>query len=1084
MGKLNRLHQLTGWIVFAVAAIVYLLSAERTGSLWDCGEFVLGAYKMQVVHPPGAPLFLLIGRIFAWFGELLSADPAMIAYAVNLSSGICTAFSAAFVAWMTVRLSKMGFVGRDVEAELTAGQNVAVAGSGLVAGLATAFSSSVWFSAVEGEVYAMSLFFTCLTAWAMIRWYAKPDTPQADRWLLFALFSAGLSIGVHLLSILTIPAMAILYYYKKHPDNTNFKGLVLSVLGGVAIIVFIQAFIIVGIPTIWLLFEIPMVNGLGLPVHSGIVPAVLILLGFISANLLLVHRQNETGIKQESLSLGILITSGVLLLLFAWFSGASLLMALVSVGLVVGLLTTLHRVQNANALQQIMVGFGLLVIAFSTVGVVVIRAEAKTPVNMNNPDNVTSLLPYLNREQYGERSLLYGQTFKANVVSTETEDRYGLVNGKYEEGVTTKITPEYDDKMLFSRMYDNTQGRVSLYKQWLGLDPNKALPAGRPNQGDNISFLVRYQLGWMYWRYFMWNFAGRQNGDQGFYSWDDSSGNWISGIKFIDEMRLGNLDQLPEAARNDPARNTYFLLPFLFGLIGLFWHAGKRNKEFLALLGLFVITGIGIIIYTNQPPNEPRERDYVLVGSFFTFCIWMGMAVPALYEMARKYVGQKGVPVAGAITALIMSAPLLMGFQNWDDHSRAEHSGARDYASNFLTSVDPNAIIFTYGDNDTYPLWYAQEVEGIRPDVRVVNLSLIAVDWYIDLLRYKMNDSPPIKLGLSQDKLRGNLRNQVLYTRQPDGNCANDQPVTLEQFMTFIEAENPVELRGGTFLATQYQTCNVSVAVDQAKLSQAPWLVPAGEQPVARIPITLNDRRLLKDEIAILDIINSNLYERPIYWAVTCQRSKLLGLDDYLDLEGLALKLTVTQNRAGDPQLGLIGVGGINEEKTADLFLNQWKWGNFDKVKTHISSSYQPAIQSMQLVALRTMNQLVQQGQTEEALAVGDQYFAAFPDMNFPFFYQTLLMLQPYFQTNQAERVKPIILQLAENTADRLDFYDSLEPEQQEISYEGEIARARAIVQSLLQQVRQPENAGMKAEVEQILGNHLYLLPGQPQPAG
>jgi len=1091
MGKLNRLHQLTGWLVFAVAAVVFLLSAERTGSLWDCGEFVLGAYKMQVVHPPGAPLFLLIGRIFAWLGETFSADPAMIAYAVNLSSGICTAFSAAFVAWMTVRLSKMAFVGRDEAAELTAGQNVAVAGSGLVAGLATAFSSSIWFSAVEGEVYAMSLFFTCLTAWAMIRWYAKPDTPQADRWLLFALFSAGLSIGVHLLSILTIPAMAILYYYKKKKNNPTFFGLALSVLGGVAIIVFIQAFIIVGIPTIWLLFEIPMVNNLGLPVHSGVVPAVLILLGFIWANLWLVHRQHASGVKEEGLSIGIRIASGVLLLIFSIFSGGSLVTGLVSIVLVVGLLTVLHEVKHSNALQQIMVGFGLLVIAFSTVGVVVIRAGAKTPVNMNNPDNVTSLLPYLNREQYGERSLIYGQTFKANVISTESEDRYGLVNGKYEEGVTTKITPEYDDKMLFSRMYDNTQNRIGLYRQWLGIPPappNKppltGLPAGRPNQGDNISFLVRYQLGWMYWRYFMWNFAGRQNGQQGFYSWDDSAGNWISGIKPLDEMRLGNLDKLPEADRADPARNTYFLLPFIFGLIGLFWHAGKRDKEFLALLGLFVITGIGIIIYTNQPPNEPRERDYVLVGSFFTFCIWMGMAVPALYELVRKYVGQKGVPIAGGIAALVMSAPLLMGFQNWDDHSRAEHSGARDYAANFLNSVDQDAIIFTYGDNDTYPLWYAQEVENIRPDVRVVNLSLIAVDWYIDLLRYKMNESPVIDLGLSQDKMRGNLRNQVLYTRQPDNNCANDQPLSLAQFMAGIERDQPVELRNGGSLATQYQSCNVSIAVDQAKLSQAPWLVPAGEQPVGRIPINLNDRRLLKDEIAILDIINSNLYKRPIYWAVTCQRSKLMGLEDYMELEGLALKLTVTQNRAGDPQLGLIGSGGINAEKSADLIMNKWAWGNFDKVKTHISSSYQPAIQSMQLVTLRTMNDLLQAGKTEEALAVGDKYFEAFPDMNFPFFYQTLLMLQPYFAANQAERVKPVIIQLAENTADRLDFYDSLEPEQQEISYGGEIARGRAIVQSLLQQVRRPENAGMKAEVEQILGNHLYLLTGQPQPAG
>lgn len=1035
MGKLNRLHLLTGWLVFAIAAFVYLLSAERTGSLWDCGEFVLGAYKMQVVHPPGAPLFLVIGRVFAWVGDLVSTDPAMIAYAVNLSSALCTAFSAAFVAWMTIRLSKISLVGRNEEAELGAGQNVAVAGSGLVAGLATAFCSSVWFSAVEGEVYAMSLFFTCLTAWAMIRWYAKPDVPSADRWLLFALFSAGLSIGVHLLSILTIPAMAIFYYYKKNPEKNSFLGLAVSVVAGVIIIVFIQSFVIVGIPTIWQFFEIPMVNSFGLPVHSGTIPTALLLGAVMFFGLRYAHNNNNA------------------------------------------------------AIQQLFVGFGLLVIAFSTVGVVVIRAGAKTPVNMNNPDNVTSLLPYLNREQYGERSLIYGQTFNATVVATESTDRYGLVNGKYEEGVTTKITPEYSkkDMMLFSRMYDNTQGRVSLYKQWLGLDPNKAIPNGRPTQADNIGFLVRYQIGWMYWRYFMWNFAGRQNGEQGYYDWDDSSGNWISGIKPLDEMRLGNLDELPDAAKNHPARNTYFLLPFIFGLIGLFWHAGRRKKEFIGLLGLFVITGIGIIIYTNQPPNEPRERDYVLVGSFFVFCMWMGMAVPAIYELVRTKMNQKGVAIAGVASAVILIAPLLMGFQNWDDHDRSEHSASRDYASNFLNSVDPNSIIFTYGDNDTYPLWYAQEVEGIRTDVRVVNLSLIAVDWYIDLLRYKMNDSPPIKLALTQDMLRGNKRNQVPYLNRanPDGDCARDQPISLSNFMTMIATRNPVPLRGGSSLEAQYNTCNVGIQVDPRRLASAPWLTAEGESPTQRIPISVNNSRLLKDEIAILDIINSNLYERPIYWAVTCQRSKLLGLDNYVDLEGLGLKLTVTPNTGGDRNLGLIGSGGIDADKTADLVLNKWKWGNFDKEDTHVVSSYQPAVQSMQLVILRTMNELMLKGDTEKALQVGDKYFQSFPDMNFPFFYQTLLMLQPYFQAQQLDRVVPIMEQLAINTADRLDFYDSLAPEQRSLSYAGEIARGEAIVRSLLQQVRRSNNEALKTSIEQILANHAYLLaPAAPQNPG
>ena len=1088
MGKLNRLHQITGWLVFAIATVVYLMSAERTGSLWDCGEFVLGAYKMQVVHPPGAPLFLLIGRIFALFGGGLGVEdvsnPENIAFAVNASSGICSAFAAAFVAWITIRMSLLGLFGRDEQAERTQGQDIAVAASGLVAGLATAFCTSVWFSAVEGEVYAMSLFFTCLTAWAMIRWYCKPDTPEADRWLLFALFASGLSIGVHLLSILTIPAMAIFYYYKKY-ERTNLLGLGLAVVAGVVVIIVIQAFIIVGIPTIWQAFEIPMVNSMGLGVHSGIIPTILLVAGLVGMGLYTADSLAKGNEPQTWHT----VVMGVLLALLL-FLGLGLVPGGIGVAACVYAIAALNRSHRAYILQHVMVGFGLLVIAFSTVGVVVLRAEAKTPVNMNNPDNVTSLLPYLNREQYGERSLIYGQTFTSRVVDTEVTPRRGLVDGVYEEDITQKITPVYDKKMLFSRMYDNTQGRVGLYKQWMGLSPDEQLPRGRPNFGDNVKFFVNYQLGWMYWRYFMWNFSGRQNGQQGYYSWDESAGNWITGIKPLDELRLGNLSELPEKDRNDPSRNTYYLLPFLFGLIGLFWHAKKSNKEFIGLLTLFVITGIGIIVYTNQPPNEPRERDYVLVGSFFTFCIWMGMAVPALYQMISEKLEEgkdtrsNGTALAAIVGAIVLIAPVLMGTQNWDDHSRAQHSGARDYAANFLNSVDQDAIIFTYGDNDTYPLWYAQEVEGIRPDVRVVNLSLIAVDWYIDLLRYKMNDSDPINLTIPQDKIRGKLRNQIPYFNQanPEGDRAKDRPVSLAQFVNMLGTDNPVPLRSGSSLMAQYNTRNVTINVDPAKLADAPWLVPAGEEAKVqqRIPISINGSRLLKDEVAILDLINSNLYERPIYWAVTCQRSKLMGLQPYLELEGLGLKLTVTRNEGNEQQYGIIGSGGINEEKTYETVMNDWRWGNFDNVDTHISSSYAPAVQSMQIVILRTMDELAAKGATDEALKLGDKYFAAFPDKNFPFFYQTYLMLQPYIRAGQMKRALPVIEQLATNVADKLDFLGSLDEETKNISYRDDDVRATAIARGLIQNARVSGDAEVKAAVERILGNYLFLAPEQP----
>ena len=655
MGKLKKIHQAAGWLVFGIAALVLFFSAERTGSLWDCGEFILGAYKLQVVHPPGAPVFVLIGRFFTLFGELFSDNPADIAFSVNLLSVLCTAFAATFIAWVTIRLGRLALIGRSEAEETSRAQDIALAFGGAAAGLATAFTTSVYFSAVEGEVYAMSTFFTALTLWLMIKWYTSEDSPAADRLILLTVFSAALSTGVHLLSLLTFPALALFYYFKKY-ENPTWKGMFAAAGVGVVLIGIVQTFIIVGIPGLWKAMELFTVNSLGMGIHSGLIPTLLIVGGVCVGGIMWAERQGK-----------------------AW-------------------------------LQQAMVGLVLFVIAFSTIGVVVIRANVKPPINMNDPSDPVRLLSYLNREQYGERDLLRGPHFESRLRSTDVEETWGRVGDRYEK-INYKITPVYDDLMNFPRMSDNTQGRSRDYKMYLGLNPDQPTPPRRPNQADNISFFVNYQIGWMYWRYFMWNFSGRQNGEQGFYPWDKSAGHWITGINFLDELRMGNLSELNETARTDPSRNTYFAIPFILGLIGLFWHANRRRNDFLGLLALFLITGLGIIVYTNQPPHEPRERDYVLVGSFMTFCIWLGMAVPALFELLSEKLSVSATPSAFLAGGVALVAPLLMVTQNYDDHSRLHHTAARDYAANFLNSVDENAIIFTYGDNDTYPLWYAQEVE-------------------------------------------------------------------------------------------------------------------------------------------------------------------------------------------------------------------------------------------------------------------------------------------------------------------------------------------------------------------------------------
>ena len=1008
MGSTKRLQNAAGWLVFAITLIVYYFSAERTGSLWDCGEFILGAYKLQVVHPPGAPLFVLVGRLFTWVAELFSSDPAMIAFSVNLMSSICTAFAATFICWVTIMLSKIMLVGR--EGEMDQGQIIATAGAGVVAGLSTAFCTSVWFSAVEGEVYAMSTFFTTMTLWSMIKWYSLPDTAKADRWLLFTVYSAGLSIGVHLLSILTFPALALFYYFKKYKEHT-FIGMGIAAAAGVAAIVAIQNLVIVGIPTMWSGFDLFMVNSLGFGFHTGLIPTFLMI--------------------------GALIFFGL----------------------------RYAKQKNLPLLQNVIVGFTLVIIGFSTIGVVVIRANAAPPVNMNAPTDVMRLLPYINREQYGERALLRGPHFEASPERTTTSDRYGRVGDSYEV-VDHKIDVIYSDKdkMAFPRVGDSSQGRPRLYKMWLGLDPNKPLPAGRPNFADNISFLVQYQLGWMYWRYFMWNFSGRQNGEQGYYSWDKSSGNWITGVGFIDSMRLGNQSELTETMLNDQGRNAYFAIPFIFGLIGLFFHFRGSYNEAMGLLALFIITGIGIIIYSNQPPNEPRERDYVLVGSFFTYSIWIGMAVVALFQLLRDKIGQSG-PVSAAIaTAIILTAPVLMGTQNFDDHSRIDHSGARDYAANFLESCEPNAIIFTYGDNDTYPLWYAQEVEGIRTDVRVVNLSLIAVDWYIDLLRRKVNDSDPIKMTIPREAYRGKKRNQVFFY---DGGRGRNPAVSIQQFMKFIGDYNPLQTGTGRELESHYQSTNVYIPVDYNKAIESGALTSADTNYVQRIPVKIPQDYMTKDEIAILDIIASNLWERPVYFAVTCRQEKLFGLQDYMQLEGLSLRITPVKSKSDD-LYGLVGNGRVNTEAVYNNVMNKYKWGGFDEHELFVDRSYAPSVQSHQLAIRRTAFELIREGEPEKAVEMIDKYFEAFPHMNFAYDYRAYTMIGVYLQAGQYDKAKPHLEILADEIRDRMEFYTSLDQETLSLSYNDEYRFTDQIMESMVGDAQRSKDDEFVKRLEEL----------------
>ena len=998
----KRITTLAGWIVFAIALVVYFISAERTGSLWDCGEFILGAYKLQVVHPPGAPLFLIVGRMFAWLADVLSANPADIAFGVNLMSGMFTALACAFVAWMTITFVRLGFVGRD--GEMDREQTFVAAGAGLAAGLTTTFATSIWFSAVEGEVYAMSTFFTAMTFWSMVKWYGLPNDPKHDRWIIFAFYSAGLSIGVHLLSLLTFPAIALLYYFKVN-KNHSVLGATVATLIGAAVIPVTQKVVIAGIPWMWGKFELLMVNGFGLPFHTGLIPTLLVLFAIAFFGLRYAH-QRENGV-----------------------------------------------------MQRVIVAMTMLVIGFSSIGIVLIRANANPPINMNQPSDAMRLIPYLNREQYGERPLFRGPHFDAEIVDFKREDRYGQVGDRYEV-VDHRVSYVYDDKdkMLLPRIGHNDSNRRQLHRLWMG-DRKR-----QPDMAYNLSFMFRYQIGWMYVRYFMWNFAGRQNGEQGFYPWNPKSGHWLSGIKPLDSARLYNQSHLPDTMKHNQARNKYFLLPFLFGIAGILWQLRKRRKDWLGLLVMFLFTGLGIIFYSNQPPNEPRERDYVLVGSFFTYAMWIGMAIPAFWELFKERLpGMNGKALAGAATAIVLIAPVIMAVQNFDDHSRRHHKASRDYAANFLESCDPNAIIFTYGDNDTYPLWYCQEVEGIRTDVRVVNLSLIAVDWYIDGLRRKVNDSPPIKLSISKEAYRGDARNSLFPF--PDAN----QEYPLDRALQVMGSENQVQAGNSTYVSYLPST-NLFIPVDRQRALNAGLIGPEdSDQMLSKIPIRLNKDYITKDELAVLDVIMSNMYDRPIYFSVTCKDDKLMGLHDYTELEGMGLRV-IPVRTPSQKEFFIYGSGRLDADAIYDRVMNKWRWGNFDKQRLYVDNSYGASVQAHQFIMWRTIQHLMRSGDTERAIEITDKFFEAFPHMNFPFTARTLVYINFYNQAREYDKAKPHLRTLANELAQFMVFYDSISADALQAGFKSDYDITVSGIQEILRMSAQFGDDDFMAEMEGILG--------------
>lgn len=964
MKNYKFLNNLTGWIVAAIAAIVYLSTIEPTASFWDCGEFITTSYKLEVGHPPGAPFFMLLGNFFTHLG----GSPAGVAKMVNALSALASAFTILFLFWTITHLAKR-MIGRDEE--LTLGQAIAVLGSGVVGALGYSFSDTFWFSAVEGEVYATSSLLTAVVFWAILKWENVADEPFANRWLIFIAYVIGLSVGVHLLNLLAIPAIVFVYYFKKY--KITRKGIIISLIVSVVLLAVVMYGIIPGFVKVAFLFELLFVNVFGLPFHSG-----------------------------------------------AFFY----LVALVAL-IVFGIYYTLKK--KMVIWNSIIVSVTVILLGYSTFVMILIRSDAHTPMDQNSPNNTYSLQGYLNREQYGEVPLFYGQYYNSplNPENRYSEGKavYSEKNGKYK--VTDhKVIPNYDDKFktLFPRMWSNMEPiHAEDYQQWGQIKGTKikhvdeqgqTVTIVKPTFAENMRFFFKYHVNHMYIRYFMWNFVGRQDDVQS--NGSLVNGNWLSGIKFIDEWRLGDQDALPASFKNNKARNTYYFLPLILGIAGIVYQLRKKKqgKQDLWVISLlFIMTGLAIVVYLNQYPHQPRERDYAYAGSFYAFTIWIGIGVLGLYEGLKKYLPDtiSAVVVAGLSLILV---PGIMAAKNWDDHDRSGRYTARDLGADYLKTCANDAILFTNGDNDTFPLWYNQEVEGVRTDVRVCNLSYLQTDWYINQMRRKTYDSNPVHFGMDKEKYTQGTRDVVYLVNDPRIKGSVD----LEKAMDFVADDDPETKLHQADNAAYIPGKILTFKVDKEAVIRNKVVRPQDyDKIVDTITIDLSDKNYLpKDEMMILDLIAANKWERPVYWAITIGQDKYLNLKNYFQVEGFAYRFVPIRS---EPSADRLNFGYVASDIMYDNMMNKFEWGNMNDPDIYLDENNVRMMTNIRNSFNRLASELIVEGKRDSAEAVLDRCVELIPSKIVPLEYFALEMADNYLRINENGKALEIL-----NEA--FNFYD------------------------------------------------------------
>lgn len=1032
----QRLNNIIGWFVFLIAAFTYLSTMESTASFWDCGEYIACAYKLEVGHPPGAPLFVLIGRFFSLFAF---GDVSKVGMMINAMSALCSAFTILFLFWSITALARK-IVAKD--GEFTTANMYAVFGAGAVGALAYTFSDSFWFSAVEGEVYAMSSFFTAIVFWCILKWEREvDDNPHADRWIILIAYLIGLSIGVHLLNLVAIPAIVFIYYFKKKEKVTR-NGLILAGIIAIVILGGIQAGVIPLIVKLAAKMELFAVNTMGLPFNSGT------------------------------------IIYGVLLI----------------AGIVWGLSYTAKKVKPI--MNTVILCFTVLLIGYSSFLILVIRSQANPPMDENNPENAVNLLSYLNREQYGTWPILYGQYYSAPVV----DDKDGsplyvqdTVKGEYVIWDARKgAIRVYDEDFctIFPRMWSDQSQHIAGYRRWTNpknykhktiKDPQTGENVSKeiPTFGENLKFFFKYQIGQMYSRYFLWNFVGRQNDIQGHGNATD--GNWMSGLPILENPNIGEQKGLPDGADNNKAKNVLYGLPFLLGLIGLYFHI-KKDKRNAAVIGLlFFFTGIAIVVYLNQKPMEPRERDYAYAASFYAFAFWIGIGVLAIFDFLGKWMNKTTSAVA-ATAVCLLAVPTIMAKEEWDDHDRSGRYIARDFAANYLNSCAPNAILFTNGDNDTFPLWYAQEVEGIRTDVRVVCLELLNTDWYIDQMVHKAYDSDPVPFSFTKYQYRQGTREAVLFSNYQGKHIQGYINVKdLIEFIKIEDVDHTVQVSKDTWYS-YFPTKNMSIPVDSATVVNNGTVPKELANRIVKsidwspsVPNTSSASYLQKNDVMILDLLAHNNWKRPVYFAATAPASSYLNLAPYLQLEGLAYRLVpVKQNEQESQQETRVAT-----DIMYDNFMNKFVWGGMENKETFLDNVFlSSCVLNIRQRAGTLAAVLVEEGKKDKAIKVLDKCLEVTPFENCPIDGTLYSIVFAYYQAGANDKANALAKTLFDNYENNIKYIYSLDREQI-ANYGSELKQAQGILEQLVSFANffKQEKLGKEFEDRYVNAIQKYNLP-------